>query len=85
MEFSDAVVNGVPLLLVIIGLVQFAKKLGVNGNLSIVLAMVLGTGLGILYQLSVVVPTDLVGWLGAVLYGLALGLTACGIYDTYKK
>lgn len=81
----DAVVNGVPLLVVILGVVEFLKKLGVNGKASLAASMILGLALGILYQVSLALPADLAGWLGAVIYGLALGLAASGLYDFSKQ
>ncbi|MCC6192040.1 MAG: hypothetical protein IT318_23675 [Anaerolineales bacterium] len=61
--------------------VEWTKRLGVQGKIANVVSLVLGIALGIGYQLSQAVPTDFGGWFGAVLYGLALGLTASGLYD----
>ena len=44
-------------------------------------SLAIGLIFGIGYQLSLGVPTDYAGWFGAVIYGLALGLVASGIYD----
>ena len=80
--FSDALVNGVPLVVVIMGLVEFAKKLGLQGKALIVLSMMLGIAFGVAYQVSISgVAGDFSTWFGYVVYGLALGLTASGIYD----
>ncbi|RJX17521.1 MAG: hypothetical protein C4575_12830 [Desulforudis sp.] len=81
----DAVVNGIPLIVAILGLVEFAKRLGVKEKGSLILSMCLGLVLGILYQLSLVMPANLSGWLSAVVYGLALGLAASGLYDYSKQ
>lgn len=82
MDFSGAVVNGIPLLVVIVGLVEFAKKFGLKGNGNIALSMGLGVVFGVLYQLSTVgIPVDLSDYFGVALYGLVLGLTSCGLYD----
>jgi len=85
MDFSDAVVGGIPLVVLIIGLVQFLKELGVAGVALRVASAGLGLVLGILYQLSLAMPADLGGWLGVVVYGLALGVTASGLVDAARR
>ena len=81
----DAMINGIPLMVIVLGLVEFAKQLGLQGKASLVLSMFLGILFGVLYQLSVTIPADMVGWLSAVVYGLALGLSASGLYDLGKR
>lgn len=85
MNFQDAIVNGIPLLIIIAGLVEFAKKFGLQGEACTVLSMVLGLALGVLYQLQSGVPADLAGIFGMAIYGLGMGLTACGLYDVVFK
>jgi len=80
MDFSDAVVNGVPLLVIIIGLVEFAKKFGLTGEACTALSLALGLVLGMLYQLQSGIPAGLAGWFGVVMYGLGMGLVASGLY-----
>jgi len=77
----DAIVAGLPLVLVVIGLVEWFKQLGVQGNVLRYVSMAIGLIFGIGYQLSLGMPTDYAGWFGAAVYGLALGLVASGIYD----
>ena len=84
MDFSDAIVNGIPLILLIVGLVQFAKNLGLRGNNLRILSAALGLALGVAYQLSKRFPTDFGGWLAVIVYGLALGVTASGLVDTAR-
>ena len=81
----DAMINGIPLMVIVLGLVEFAKQLGLTGKASLILSMVLGILAGVLYQLSVAIPVDMAGWLGAAVYGLALGLAASGLYDLGKR
>ncbi len=81
----DAAINGISLMVLILGLVEFAKELGVVGKASLVLSMGLGTAAGIGYQLTLAIPVDFAGWLGAAVYGLALGLAASGLYDLGKR
>ena len=85
MDFSGAIVNGIPLVLVVIGLVEWSKQLGVSGRALQVLSMLVGVALGILYQYSVQPPADFAGWFGAAVYGLALGLVGSGIYDAVRS
>ena len=85
MDFSDALVNGIPLVFVIAGLVQFAKKFNLKGEACTALSLGLGVVLGVAYQLRAGPPADFAGWFGAVLYGLALGITTAGLYDVVKS
>jgi len=77
----DAIVAGLPLVLVVIGLVEWFKQLGVQGNVLRYVSMAIGLVIGIAYQISLGLPADFAGWFGAAVYGLALGLVASGIYD----
>lgn len=82
MDFTQAVVNGIPLMLIIVGLVEFAKKFGLEGKMCVALSMVLGLIFGVLYQLSTAsIPIDLAGYLSVAIYGLGMGLSASGLYD----
>lgn len=82
--FDSAVVAGVPLLALVIGLVQFIKGFGLAGNAVRGISVVIGLVLGIGYQLSIAVPVDFAGWFGAVVFGVMLGLVASGLYDAAK-
>ena len=73
--------NDAVLVPVIIGLTQFAKEFGITGKWSRLFGLVLGLVLGIFYKISQAVPASLGEWLFCVIYGLALGMTASGIYD----
>ena len=81
MQSVEPIVEGVPLVVLILGLVEFAKRFGLSGNLSTALSMALGVVFGVLFQVSLSVPDTLAGWLAVIVYGLALGLTASGLYD----
>lgn len=79
---TELVVNGVPAVLLVFGLVEFAKKFGVAGKALTALSAVLGLLVSAAYQLALSgVPVDYTGWLGVVVVGLAYGLTASGVYD----
>lgn len=86
MEFpTNALVSGIPLVLVVLGLVEFMKKVGLAGVWLTVASLLVGVVCGVLYQMSIQMPTAFPGWFGAVIYGLALGLVAAGLYDLGKR
>lgn len=79
--FKDAVVAGIPLLALIIGLVQVIKGfiVGVKGKLiAVVMGLLLGGG----YELSKFgMPIDFAGWFTVVVFGLAMGVVSFGLFD----
>jgi hypothetical protein len=82
--FKDAVVAGIPLLALIIGLVQVVKGfiVGVKGRL---IAVLMGFLLGGGYELSKTgLPSDFNGWFTVIVFGLALGVTSFGLFDALK-
>ena len=80
MEF-DQIVNGIPLLFVVMGLVELSKSFGAQGKALTAISFGIGLIVGLLYQVSLGVPADYSGWFGAVIFGLALGLVASKVYD----
>jgi len=80
MEF-DQIVNGIPLLFVVMGLVELSKSFGAQGKALTAISFGIGLIIGLLYQLSLGMPADYAGWFGAAVFGLALGLVACKVYD----
>lgn len=85
MNFETVVVNGIPLVLVIAGLVAFAKTMGLAGKGLTALSLGLGIVFGLLYQLSLAIPVGFAAWFGAVVFGLALGVVTSGLYDLVKR
>jgi len=83
--FKDAVVAGIPLLALVLGLVQVIKGfiVGVKGKLiSVIVGLLLGGG----YELSKFgMPSDFNGWFTVVVFGLAMGVVAFGLYDVAKE
>lgn len=70
----------------ILGLVEFFKRLGVTGKVSLGLSMGLGLIFGLcMWFASYGAPADFASWLLVVLFGLGMGLTASGIYDFVNK
>lgn len=85
MEMATYVVNGIPLVAVILGLVELAKSFGASGQTLTGISFAIGAALGIFYQFSVAIPATAADWFGAILFGLALGLTACKLYDAVRS
>ena len=84
MEF-DQIVNGIPLLFVVMGLVELSKSFGAQGKALTAISFGIGLIIGLLYQLSLGMPADYAGWFGAAVFGLALGLVASKVYDAMKS
>lgn len=84
MEF-DQVVNGIPLIFVVMGLVELVKSFGVQGSALTACSFVIGLALGVLYQISLAMPIGFAGWFGAVIFALALGLVASKVYDAVRS
>lgn len=82
--YTSAMVAGVPLLFVILGLVAWAKSFGLTGNWLRVVSMAIGLILGSGYLLTKGFPVEYAGWFAVVVYGLGLGIVASGIYDAGK-
>ena len=79
-------IAGIAIIPLVLGLVQFAKKLGINGNGSMVLAVVLGFFFsGLMYAgQAEMIPAAVMAWVNLVIFGLAGGLGAAGLYDLGK-
>lgn len=77
----DQVINGVPLIFVVMGLVELVKVFGIQGKALTAVSFGIGLVIGLLYQISLGMPADYTGWFGAALFGLALGLVASKVYD----
>lgn len=85
MDFMSAMVGGVPLFWLVMALVTFLGRFGVQGRAQLLAALITGVVLGAAYQALLRPLTDWAAWMGAIVYGLALGLTASGVYETAKK
>lgn len=84
MNVQELLINGVPVLFVVIGLVEAAKRLGIEGKASLVLALVLGLLFALAMQAVVIWP-QFSPWLTSIVTGLVLGLSATGIYDLGQR
>ena len=81
----EQVINGVPLIFVVMGLVELTKSVGLTGKWLTVASFGIGLVIGIVYQLSLAIPVDFSGWIGAVFFGLGLGLVASKVYDSFTS
>jgi len=80
MDFGDFVVNPVTLMIIIFGLIEFIKQLGVEGNKLRWISMGTGILLAVVYQLrSVYVAAQV--WIDIFFFGIAVGLAASGIFS----
>lgn len=80
--FASFQVAGVPLIAIVIGLVQWVKKLSPNAIVTRIISALIGLLLGIGYWFSAnPAPTNFAGWFTAIIFGLALGILASSIYD----
>ena len=88
---TNAIVAGVPLMIVVIGFVQFVKeKLNWSGWGVEVFAIVFGLIVGFAYQVYLAAAGDGLKWdfvfiFPAIIYGLMVGLVATGIYKVYAN
>ena len=82
-SISDIAIAGVPLIIFVVGLVEFIKKFNVQGKWLTVAAMVLGVVLMVFYQLGKIYP-EVNLWLTVVVTGIMIGATAAGLYDFSK-
>lgn len=76
-------IAGVALVPLIIGLVEVGKRLGLGSRWAALLAVVLGLVLSLGYHLAASWP-DASAWAETALLGLALGLSATGLYSGAK-
>jgi hypothetical protein len=82
MNIDTFLVGSIPIMIVIFGLVEFSKSLGVKGNALTILSLVIGLLFGLGFHIySAGVPVSFSTWFEAVIFGLALGLVASGFYD----
>ncbi|MGE5617961.1 MAG: hypothetical protein ACM3US_01740 [Sphingomonadaceae bacterium] len=75
---------GVLAIPLIIGLVEAAKRLGMDTVWATPLAVGCGLALSLGYEAAKQAPGSET-WLNALLWGLALGLSASGLYSGTKK
>jgi len=80
MEF-DQIVNGIPLLFVVMGLMELSKSFGAQGKALTAISFGIGLVVGLLYQVSLGLPVGFAEWFGSAFFALALGLVTSKVYD----
>jgi hypothetical protein len=81
MNFDTLLVGSVPLMIVVFGLVEMIKSLGIQGRTLTIISMLLGLAFGMAYQLAKIgVPAGFAGWFEIIVFGLVIGLVASGFY-----
>jgi len=88
-DFQSLAIGGVALIPLVLGLVEFSKKLGVQGNWCVFESFVLAAVFGMLaYAIDAeLIPLAAVPWISMVVVGLGcgvFGLAATGIFDLVK-
>jgi hypothetical protein len=85
-DLTQLLVGGIPLLVVIFGLVEFSKSFGLKGNWLAGASLFLGLVFGFAYKIAETgVPATFAGWFVVIIFGLALGLITSGFYDFADK
>jgi Na+/H+-dicarboxylate symporter len=80
MDLSNFIVNPVTLCLIILGVVEMIKKLGITGNKLLLISMAVGFGLALIYQVGeLCAPSH--PYIEVLFFGIAAGLGASGIYS----
>lgn len=81
----NQVINGIPLITLVIALVEWVKRFGVEGKFLNVISMIVGIVFGVTYFYAQSPLLSFSDWFGAVVYGLVLGLSASGVYDAVRS
>lgn len=85
-DLTQLLVGGTPLLLVIFGLIEFIKSLGLKGRWLTITSLLLGIAFGVAYRFSLNgIPVGFAAWFVVIIFGLALGLITSGFYDFANK
>ena len=85
-DFSNLAIGGVLVMPLILGLVQFAKKFGLDGIWNIILAVVLGIFFGgVAFGIDEgLIAEGWVPYIQWVVFALSVGLGSSGLYDMGK-
>lgn len=81
---KDLVAAG-PVILIVNGIVAWLKKAKVKGTWLTISSLLVGLLLGIAYKYAVSPLTTFSNWFWAIVFGVILGLIACGVYDAYRN
>lgn len=77
-------IDGISVILLIVGLVELVKKFGVEGNKLTAISVLIGVLVGVGFRLYTMIPAA-APWIEVAVTGLAFGLAATGLYDLAKN
>lgn len=85
-EFANLAIGSVLVIPLVLGLVQFAKKFGLDGNGNVILSVALGIFFGgIAYGIDQsLLPALWIPYIKWAIFALSVGLGAGGLYDVGK-
>lgn len=87
MDFGSFTIGGIQVLVLVLGIVEAAKRWGVEGKSSEILAFVLGfvfIGVSAAIQAEII-PAVVVPYIELVIIGLGGALAATGVFDLLRK
>ncbi len=85
-DLAKTSVDGIPLIIVVFGIVAWLKSRGVNGNNLAYASLAIGLFMGVGAKIAIIgMPADFAGWFSACIFGLLLGLAASGTYDQIDR
>lgn len=83
--YLSAVVSGIPIFFIVIGLVEVVKSLGVAGKALRGVAVALGLLFGVGYEIATLgLPVLFADYFAYAVYGLGLGILSFWTYDLGK-
>ena len=81
-EITNILVGGIPLIVVVFGIVEFSKKLGLKDNALTIFSLLLGLLFGLAFEIATYgMPAAFAAWFEYIIFGFSIGLTASGFYD----
>ena len=84
---ADLAIGGVLVLALIVGIVEFAKRFGLDGNGNVILTFVLAFlfgGLALAIQEGLI-PEAALLWIELVVGAISFALAACGLHEVGKR
>ena len=85
-DFNLFELGGISVIVLVIGIVESAKRFGLSGKACQIAAMVLGAGLVGLAQAieAGMIPVNFLPWITIAVMGVGGGLAAGGVFDILK-
>lgn len=85
-EFAELAIGSVLVIPLVMGLVQFGKKFGLDGVWNMVVALLLGVLFGgIAYGINeALLPAEWIPYIKWAVFALSVGLGTAGLYDLGK-